>query len=507
MVEHRQLVFRLRIMFCKLLVLSLGAIAGIALAIDRPNVLLLTVDDMSCDSVGVYGCPVPDTSPRMDALAAESMRFEHAHVQVGNCYPSRNVMWSGLYPHNNGVEGFYEIDNTGKYKVVADFFQDAGYFTAIRGKVTHTTPYNPYPGWDLTHQYPQPKPSVLKDVKSYGDSMRKAIEAAEAAEKPFLANLNVSDPHKPFYTGPKDPHQPSRVFTADEMVIPGFLLDDPAIRTELALYYSSVRRADDAVGAILDALKEGGHWDNTIIVFLSDHGMPLPFAKTSVFHHSSRTPLMIRWPGKTKAGAVDDAHMVSAVDFTPTLLEMCGIETDANFDGRSFAPLLIGETQADRDFVFKVYNENSGAQRWPMRGLQTKQHLYIFNAAATGENRFKTATQGTATYKKIVELAETDAIAAKRLKDHDYRTYEEFYDISKDPNCLVNLATDPEQAPAMKQLHRRLDEIMERTGDHCLAPFRSRSDPDTLRTYIEEKEGESAARRAGKRKKKKNKNR
>ena len=74
---------------------------------DRPNILLITVDDMSADSIGAFGCKLPETTPNIDGLARESLSFAYAHVQVGNCMPSRNVMFSGRYPHNNGVEGFY----------------------------------------------------------------------------------------------------------------------------------------------------------------------------------------------------------------------------------------------------------------------------------------------------------------------------------------------------------------------------------------------------------------
>ncbi|MEM9158477.1 MAG: sulfatase-like hydrolase/transferase, partial [Verrucomicrobiota bacterium] len=85
------------------------------------NVLFITVDDMNADSIGVFGCAVEGTSPHVDRLAAEGMRFEHAHVQVANCRPSRNVMQSGLYPHNNGVEGFYEVRDH-EYPILPDLF-------------------------------------------------------------------------------------------------------------------------------------------------------------------------------------------------------------------------------------------------------------------------------------------------------------------------------------------------------------------------------------------------
>ena len=112
----------------------------------KTNILLITVDDMSCDSVGSFGCSIKDITPNIDRLAKHGIRFKKAHVQVGNCYPSRNVMLSGRYPHTSQVEGFYQIKNI-KYPVLCDLMRGGGYYTAIRGKVSHSTPYQPY-AWD-----------------------------------------------------------------------------------------------------------------------------------------------------------------------------------------------------------------------------------------------------------------------------------------------------------------------------------------------------------------------
>ena len=174
---------------------------------ESPNLLIITVDDMSCDSVGAYGCVIPDLTPNMDRIAAEGMRFNMAHVQVGNCYPSRNVMFSGLYPHTSGIEGFYKIEND--FPVFCDVMQDAGYFAGIRGKVTHSTPYNPY-HWDADLTVNEDGSKLhMKDVPSYGRCLTRGIEMAEAAGKPFAININISDPHKPFWF-PGDPHKVSK---------------------------------------------------------------------------------------------------------------------------------------------------------------------------------------------------------------------------------------------------------------------------------------------------------
>lgn len=488
--------------------LSLGGLAVLAslifagsaesLAAVRPNVIIITTDDMSCDSVGVYGCKLKDTTPHMDRLAAASLRFNHAYVQVGNCMPSRNVMFSGRYPHNNRVEGFYAVRDPG-YPVMSDLMKAGGYFTGIRGKVAHSTPYSPYPGWDLIlDTLPDGTTAHPKNVASYYLSTQHGIAAAKKAGKPFCLNLNISDPHKPFYNedGQAEVNKPSRVFSAAEVPVPGFLPDDPAIRGELALYYSSVRRGDDCLGEILRALRESGEEERTVIIFLSDHGMPLPFAKTQLYFHSTRTPWMVRWPGVTKPGAVDDRHLISGVDLLPTLLDMVGLPHPAGMDGRSFAPLLRGETQADRDYVVTEYNENSGGHRHPMRSIVTRDFAYLFNPWSNGERVMATATKGTATYRRMQVLARTDPAVAARLKLFDYRVPEELYNYSTDADALENLVARPEFRAARDRLTAMLEAWMVRTRDPMLEVFQSRHDPAARAAYMTKVEAEAAARQA-----------
>lgn len=474
---------------------------GVADDSPRPNILFLSVDDMSCDSVGVFGCPVEDTTPHIDRLAGESLRFHYAHVQVGNCMPSRNVMFSGRYPQNNRVEGFYQVKRP-EYPVLADLFSEAGYFTAIRGKVNHSTPYTPY-RWDLVlDELPDGGRAHPKDVASYYRSTRHGIEAAAKAEKPFCLLVNVSDPHKPFYTGErqngsrKGQFTPSRVYTADEVVVPGFLPDVAAVRQEVALYYSTVRRADDCVGQVLKALDDTDAAGNTVVMFLSDHGMPLPFAKTALWHHSTRTPWMVRWPGVTKAGAVDRQHMISAIDLLPTLLDIAGIKHPEGLEGRSFAPVLKGERQSGREFVVKVYNENSGGFRNPMRSVQTKRFGYLFNPWSNGERKFRTATTGTASYRAMRQLAASDPNVAARLKLFDYGVVEEFYDYENDPDALNNLIDDPEYADEIQRHRELLGDWMRSTNDHALSAFLHRDDPEVREAYVAKMQAESDVRRA-----------
>ena len=260
------------------------------------------------------------------------------------------------------------------------------------------------------------------------------------------------------------------------------------MRQELAHYYSSVRRADDAVGQVLQALEKSGEADNTVVMLISDHGMPFPFAKTQLYHQSTHVPLIFRWPGVTKAGSVDRQHMVSAVDILPTVIDGIDAELPENVEGRTFLPLLKGNSQKDRDRVFKAYNENSGGQRRPMRAVETPRFLYIFNPWANGKRDLRSATKSTKTHKRMEELAKGDTKIAQRLTFLKHRVLEEFYDVQKDPDSLVNLIDDPAYQKDINRLRAMLEEWMLETHDPVLPVFLDREDAGVLATFMEEQD-------------------
>jgi len=479
------------------LLLVLASLVSFARA-DRPNILFISVDDMNCDSVGVYGSPLKDITPHMDRLASEGVRFEYAHVMVGNCYPGRNVMFTGRTSHSNLVEGFYAIKEP-HYPHVVDLMKEGGYFTGIFGKESHTTPYYPY-AWDMEMAEGVREENHIKDAGAYYRMTAKGIAASEDAEKPFCLLINISDPHLPFYRWSRrqemeDPYLPSQLYTPGEIPVPGYLPDTPNVRRELAHYYMSVSRADDCLGETLRALSESGQADDTVVVFLSDHGMPFPLAKTCLYHHSTRTPWMVRWPGQVKAGSHDSDHMISALDLLPTLLDIAEIDHPNGLEGRSFYEVLKGNKQPELDHVIKEYNESSGRRRHPMRAVQTKRFNYIFNPWAAGGRKFQAAGQGTLSYREMVALAETDPATAKLLQQYDYRVVEEFFDIEKDPDNLNNLIDNPEYKDEIAAHRAMLGDFMEKTNDPVFAAFRKREDTSYLDGFVEAQQAEAFRRR------------
>ena len=204
---------------------------------------------------------------------------------------------------------------------------------------------------------------------------------------------------------------------------------------------------------------------------------------------------MVRWPGVTQGGAVDGKHMISAVDMLPTLLDIVGAKHPAKLDGRSFLPLIQGKKQIERDRVFKEYNENAGASRDPMRAVQTKRYLYIFNPWSNRERVFATATTGTVTYRRLVALAKQDKRLAKRLNLYKYRVPEELYDISNDPDCLHNLIDESRDQAALPSLRSELEGWMKRTKDPMLVVFQKRNDAAYREAYVQKEEEKALERR------------
>jgi N-sulfoglucosamine sulfohydrolase len=145
--------------------------------------------------------------------------------------------------------------------------------------------------------------------------------------------------------------------------------------------------------------------------------------------------------------------------------------------------------------IIKEYNENAGGSRDPMRAVQTKQLLYIFNPWSNGERIMATATSGTPTYRRMAELAQTDAAIAARHDLYQHRVAEELYDVVDDPDCLVNLIDQPAHHQELAGLREALEAWMVRTGDHMLDVFRHRDDAAVREAYVVQKEAEATQRR------------
>jgi len=364
-----------------------------ATAAGETNVLMITLDDLNYDHLGVTGCSVPDITPNLDLLASQSMRFVHSHVTIAVCQPCRSVWMTGRYPHRNGAEGFEPIDES--VPTLQEQLQAAGYMNGILGKTGHLKPQYKF-CWDTVVD--ANNLGSGRDPALYYQHTKSFIESAQAAGKPFFLMANSHDPHRPFAT---------RTYDLNDVEIPCFLPDLPDIREELGQYYTSTHRGDQTVGEILRALSDTGEENSTIVMCMSDHGMAFPFAKTNVWLASTRTSWIVRWPGTVQAGVVDNVHMISGIDFMPTILDALGIPQVPGMDGTSFLPVLTGGTQPERDRVYTAFNTTAAKNNYFMRGLQGKKYGYIYNAWSNGVTVFQNESQNGLTWDAMVSSSNT----------------------------------------------------------------------------------------------------
>ena len=442
-------------------------------AAERPNLLFITVDDMNRDSVGAYGCPIKDITPNLDKLAAQGQAFDRGFVTIAICQPTRAVWMTGRYPHRNGALGFDHIN--ADCPSLPEALAKGGYFNALLGKVVHVIPTR-HAAFDLIRT--QSDLGQGRDPAAYATAIRDSIAGAEKAGKPFFIMANAHDPHRPFSGSKGDDKKllpVTRRITPEEVVVPGFLPDLPGIRTELADYFTSCHRADEVVGAIMAEIDKAGLAKNTLVIFVSDHGMPLPFAKTNCYLASNATPWIVRWPGHAKPGTRDEKHFVSGIDIAPTFLAAAGLENLPGADGSSILPILEGKDQAERNKVFTSINAPHSKKPFPMRAINDGDYLYIWNGWADGETQFRNESMSGLTYKAMKAAAKTDTAIAARVKLYDHRVREELYDVRIDPFCLNNLITKPNDkfSPRTSAMTKALWHQMKDTDDPQLKRFQS----------------------------------
>lgn len=442
----------------------------------RPNILFITADDLNYNSLGITGCPIPGVTPNIDRLAQEGIRFVHAHVTSAVCQPSRSVLMTGRYPHRNGAFGFGPINP--EVTTLQELLRAAGYYNGIIGKETHLAPAYKF-CWDAYIRTNDKENGYGRDPQVYYRYTKQLIDEAVSKEEPFFLMANSHDSHRPFAGSENELKafgrntNVSRVFTPEEIEIPRFLPDLPDVRKEVAQYFSSVHRCDETVGEILRALKESGQEENTLVMFLSDNGMAFPFAKTNCYLTSTKTPWIVRWPGKIKPGVVDEEHFISGIDFMPTILETVGLPKADGLDGRSFLDLLLGQTQANRSRVFTVFNQTAAKKDYPMRSVQNKRFGYIYNDWSDQENVFINESQSGLTFKAMQQAAEHDEVISKRVSFFQYRVKEELYDFEKDPDALVNLIAEPEYSHVVNDSRKELLQAMSSTNDPITSSFQT----------------------------------
>jgi N-sulfoglucosamine sulfohydrolase len=465
---------------------------------EKPNIVILSVDDMNYNSCGIMGCKIENITPNIDKLANSGILFTKGYVSIPVCVPCRTSILTGVYPHKAS-----EWDGFGKPEIVEKIPQSAynikagtptlikslnkaGYITGILAKPNHHQPYSEFP-WDIIYGHSQ-----YEDLKHGRDSAlfaqrtEEVIKYAKKENKPFFLSANICDPHRPFPGSETEKNMilkgnfggslpnPTYTYSPQEVNVFGFLPELKDVRKEIAEYYSGVRRADDCVGSVLKKLKDLGVEKNTIVFFFSDNGASFPFSKECCTMNGTRTPIVIKWPEKVLMGQVDSINLISILDFAPTVLDIINMPKFETMDGVSIIPLLDGKVNKLRNKIVSVYHFTPGYAPIPQRAITEGDYIYIFNAFASEDKFFSSGDpRGGYTYNAMKTAAENNIEIAKRVHFYNYRIAEEFYNNRLDPNSKTNLIAEANQQDILNQMRIEIAQWMKANDDPLLKYYQN----------------------------------
>ena len=430
-----------------------------ALAQDRPNILWITVEDMS-PWLACYGDQAVPT-PNIDRLAAEGVRYTAAYATTPVCAPARAALITGMYATAIGAQHM-RTGNPSRAELDRDpdAYADIPSYEATPPPEVRCFPaYLRIAGYWCTNNAKEDY-QFRAPVTVWDESSGRAHWRGRADGQPFFAIFNIGVTHESG-TFPSTRRQPKVVDPAD-VPVPPYYPDTPTVRADIARTYDNIAAMDRRVGQVLSQLEEDGLLDSTIIFFFSDHGVGLPRGKRSVYDSGTRVPLIVRFPDGHRAGETD-ARIVSFVDFAPTLLSLAGIEPPAHMQSAAFLghheapPRRYAFINADRmDAAIDTTRAVTDGRYRLVRNLRPgRPHLY---PVAYAENIPMMADLHALQASGAATQAQWQIVSTAKPP-------EEFYDTRDDPHEVRNLIDDPAHAEHIAELRAALDAWMQSTGD------------------------------------------
>lgn len=338
----------------------------------RPHILFITCHDVG-RHLGCYGFTTVQ-SPHLDTFAASGVRFARAFTTAPTCSQSRSSLATGRYPHSNGVMGLahppFNWSLAPEELHVAQILRTSGYESHLFGH-QHVTTQPVRLGFEHLHGFDRARGCHEPAWGARVAERFSELLAGGRPAAPLYLEINLEEPHRPYDQGGVTPDQELGVY------IPPYLPDDQTTRDEMAMLQGAIRQADRGVGRILTALEAAGLAENTLVIFSADHGLAMPRAKCTLYDAGIETALMARWPRGGMAEGRLVSEMISNVDVLPTILEAAGVSVPERIQGRSFLPLLRGETYLPRTEIYAEKTYHSYYD--PMRAIRTERFKYIRN--------------------------------------------------------------------------------------------------------------------------------
>lgn len=459
--------------------------ASLCSADERPNILFILTEDQGAH-LSLLETPGLKT-PHMDALAKSGTYFSNAFVVYPVCSASKAAIYTGLHNHTNGIlnnthnfhkptdqvtaaERGLKLAQTNRirdeFKTLTEILGANGYYQGVTHKL-HVLPNEKFPYDEFLH-------GSEREIASF-------IESATTRQQPWFLMVNIPNSHRPY---PNSDKTPIRV-DPDEVELPAYLPDSPAVRKDWAEYLAGIEQADSLTGQALSVLEDSGQSDNTIVIFMSDHGPTFQHGKMTLYDLGLRVPLMVRGPG-IKQGATCDV-LVSELDLLPTILDLCGIEQTLGYPlhGKSVIGMLNGNKDAKgHEYIFA---EISNRGPLPNDGMQERS---VYDGRWKLIYREKTATawrQVNADSRQFKVWGNRTYAETIRLKDRFPRQYEilaemdpqnlggsvkklELYDLQSDPDEMQDLAADAKYSDQCDRLLAALREWVTLTNDLAVNP-------------------------------------
>ena len=452
---------------------------------DRPNVLFVLTEDQGAH-LSLLGTPGLKT-PNMDSLAKSGTYFRNAFVAYPVCSASKAAIYTGLHSHTNGIlnntHNFHkpaaQVTNAernlrlarinrihDKFHTLTEILNVNGYYQGVTHKL-HVLPNTKFPYDEF--------------LRGSQAEIRDFINNARQREQPWFLLVNIPNSHRPY---PNSDKQPIRVNPV-EVKIPPYLPDSPEVRKDWAEYLAGIEQADSLTGEALNVLENSGQSDNTIVIFMSDHGPTFQHGKMTLYDLGLRVPLIISGAG-IEPGVISD-ELVSELDLLPSLLELCGIKRvfDYPLHGKSIKGLLTGEeTARGHEFLFaEISNRgplpNDGMQersvfdgRWKL--IYREKVGNAWRQVNADSRQFK--VWGNRTYAETIRLQEKFPVPYRILAEMDPQHLGgtvptlELYDLQSDPDEMRNLANSSEHQDKQTRLLDALREWVHKTSDSAVTP-------------------------------------
>jgi len=420
---------------------------------EKPNILWILSEDISPE-LSCYGTEAVQ-SPNLDKLARQGVRYTNAFTTAPVCSASRSAMITGMYQTTVGIHHHRSHRNDGytlpePVRLITEYFREAGYYTA-----------------NVKNAAPGVRGSGKTD---FNFKFKNAFDGSDWGRRkpgqPFFAQLSISVTHRGGHWRRlseqlSNPVDPARV------KLPPYYPDHPIARQDWATYLDSIQVMDGYIGKILKRLDDEGLTENTMVIFIGDHGRCHVRGKQWLYDGGIHIPLIVRWPGKLEAGKVCD-DLVSAIDISATVLKVAGIKPPKYMEGRVF----LGHGAKKRDHIIAARDRcDETVDR--IRCVRTKRYKYIRNFMPerpyTQINRYKERSYPMLPLMKQLH-AEGKLTPTQALFMAPRKSVEELYDIRNDPYEIRNLVDSQEHLKPLKNMRKILDKWIKDTGDKGQLP-------------------------------------